>query len=81
MNNLYIRGNMPLYEYYCDICKTYKEIIQKIQDTVPTKCPNCSANNSLTKIISLSSFHLKGHGWHRDLYASSKKPHINNNKQ
>jgi putative FmdB family regulatory protein len=61
---------MPLYEYQCAKCGGIEEAIQKFSDAPLTTCRHCSGK--LTKLISQSSFHLKGTGWYVTDY--SKKP-------
>jgi putative FmdB family regulatory protein len=58
---------MPIYEYECAKCGKVHEIIQKISDKSLSKCPNCSGK--LHKLISQSTFHLKGSGWYATDYA------------
>ena len=53
---------MPLYEYQCTQCGEREEAIQKFSDAPLTVCRNCSGK--LNKLISQSSFHLKGTGWY-----------------
>ena len=61
---------MPLYEYQCAECGGIEEAIQKFSDAPLTTCKHCSGK--LNKLISQSSFHLKGTGWYVTDY--SKKP-------
>jgi len=61
---------MPLYEYQCTACGEIEEAIQKFSDAPLTACRRCSG--ALSKLISHSSFHLKGTGWYVTDY--SKKP-------
>ena len=61
---------MPLYEYQCAECGGIEEAIQKFSDAPLTTCRHCSGK--LNKLISQSSFHLKGTGWYVTDY--SKKP-------
>jgi putative FmdB family regulatory protein len=61
---------MPLYEYECTQCGKIEEAIQKFSDPALTACRHCSGK--LTKLISQSSFHLKGTGWYVTDY--SNKP-------
>jgi putative FmdB family regulatory protein len=71
---------MPIYEYECSECGRIDEMIQKFSDRPLTKCRHCSGK--LHKLISQSSFHLKGTGWYITDYANksqssdipSKKP-------
>ena len=53
---------MPLYEYQCTECGEIEEAIQKFSDAPLTTCRHCSGK--LNKLISQSSFHLKGTGWY-----------------
>jgi len=58
---------MPLYEYECSKCGRIEEALQKFSDKPLKKCRYCSGN--LHKLISNSSFHLKGSGWYVTDYA------------
>ncbi|MBA3014232.1 MAG: zinc ribbon domain-containing protein [Proteobacteria bacterium] len=60
---------MPIYEYQCDKCQQLTEAWQSLADEPLTTCQSCSG--SLKKIISMSSFHLKGGGWYADSYNGS----------
>lgn len=62
---------MPIYEYKCAQCGKIDEIIQKFSDEPLTTCRNCEG--TLHKLISQSSFHLKGSGWYVTDYASKSK--------
>ena len=57
---------MPVYEYECQSCKEITETWQGISDEPLSTCPSCSG--PLKKIISVSSFALKGGGWYADGY-------------
>ena len=59
---------MPVYEYECVKCGQHTEILQKISDPPITKCELC--NGKMKKLISQSTFHLKGSGWYVTDYAS-----------
>ncbi len=59
---------MPLYEYECTQCGQVEEALQKFSDKPLKKCRHCSG--SLRKLISNSSFHLKGTGWYVTDYAN-----------
>jgi putative FmdB family regulatory protein len=61
---------MPLYEYQCKSCGNTFEVIQKFSDRALRKCRECSG--SLEKLVSRSSFQLKGGGWYINDYSSSK---------
>jgi putative FmdB family regulatory protein len=64
---------MPIYEYECENCGRIEETLQKISDAPLCRCRHCSGN--LHKLVSPSSFHLKGTGWYVTDYAkkSAKK--------
>lgn len=59
---------MPLYEYECNQCGKIVEVLQKISEKPLERCEHCSG--SLHKIVSQSSFHLKGTGWYVTDYKS-----------
>lgn len=59
---------MPVYEYECKDCNKIFEVQQKIADDPLTNCPEC--NEPVKKLMSMSSFQLKGGGWYADGYAS-----------
>lgn len=60
---------MPVYEYECNDCHKVFEVQQKISDAPLSVCPEC--DGSVKKLMSMSSFQLKGGGWYADGYASS----------
>ena len=62
---------MPIYEYKCTECEFQFERIQKFTDLPIKLCPQCSGD--VEKLLSLSSFHLKGNGWYKTDYANSKE--------
>jgi putative FmdB family regulatory protein len=57
---------MPIYEYQCQKCGTF-EATQKITDKPLAKCPTC--RGKVKKLISNTSFQLKGTGWYITDYA------------
>lgn len=59
---------MPIYEYRCAKCGEF-EVMQKITDKALGKCPTCKGK--VTKLISNTSFQLKGSGWYITDYARS----------
>ncbi|MGD9233516.1 MAG: zinc ribbon domain-containing protein [Desulfobacterales bacterium] len=59
---------MPIYEYECSKCGRIDEVLQKFSDKPLAKCKHCSGK--LHKLISHSSFHLKGTGWYITDYAN-----------
>lgn len=64
---------MPIYEYSCQSCGKTIDVLQKVSDPTPEACTACGAQGTLSKVVSRSSFVLKGGGWYADLYGSSKK--------
>jgi putative FmdB family regulatory protein len=62
---------MPIYEYACDACGHRFEEWQKMSDPPVRVCPKCKSKK-VGKLISQTSFTLKGGGWYSDLYAGPK---------
>ena len=62
---------MPVYEYQCKKCGREFEYQQRMSDPEKTVCEACGAE-ALERMISRTAFSLKGGGWYKDLYASSK---------
>jgi putative FmdB family regulatory protein len=62
---------MPIYEYLCEKCEREFEVEQRITDEPLRSCPHCRARK-VRRLISQTSFVLKGGGWYSDLYASSR---------
>ena len=62
---------MPIYEYECTQCGEIEEVFQKFSDKPLKKCRHCSGK--LQKLISQSTFHLKGSGWYVTDYANKSK--------
>lgn len=60
---------MPVYEYACEKCGHEFEAEQRITEDPLKTCPKCRARK-LKRLISQTSFVLKGGGWYADLYAS-----------
>jgi putative FmdB family regulatory protein len=61
---------MPIYEYKCQKCGTF-ETTQRITDKPLAKCPTC--RGKVRKLISNTSFQLKGTGWYVTDYARKGK--------
>ena len=56
---------MPIYEYNCDKCGVF-EVTQRITETPLRRCPKCK--RKVERILSRSSFILKGSGWYATDY-------------
>lgn len=61
---------MPIYEYQCQKCGHF-EVTQKITGKPLRRCPTC--RRAVKKLISNSSFQLKGTGWYLTDYARKGK--------
>jgi putative FmdB family regulatory protein len=57
-----------VYEYECNGCQKVFEIQQRIADAPASVCPECGGK--VRKLISMSSFQLKGGGWYTDGYSN-----------
>jgi len=58
---------MPIYEYQCTACGKDFERLQKFTDSPIQECPFCRGR--VRKLLSNTSFHLKGTGWYVTDYA------------
>ncbi|MDR1057843.1 MAG: zinc ribbon domain-containing protein [Coxiellaceae bacterium] len=54
---------MPIYEYKCKKCGYRFEQLQKVTDKPLSTCPKCK-KTQLVKLVSNTSFQLKGTGWY-----------------
>jgi len=61
---------MPIYEYQCPTCGVF-EVMQGISEDRLCKCPTCKSKK-IRKLISESSFQLKGSGWYQTDYGKGK---------
>jgi putative FmdB family regulatory protein len=52
---------MPIYEYRCEKCGVFEET-QRITDPALERCPTC--RRKVRRLISNTSFQLKGGGWY-----------------
>ncbi len=59
---------MPVYDYECPACEETLEVQHKISETPNVRCPECK--KKCKRVISMSSFVLKGRGWASDGYAN-----------
>ena len=66
---------MPIYEYLCAKCSHEFEREQRITENPVKTCPECRSRR-VKRLISQTSFVLRGSGWYSDGYgnkADSKK--------
>ncbi len=63
---------MPIYEYECDGCHTVFEVRQKVSDPAPTE--HSCGSKEVRRILSATSFVLKGTGWYATDYGNRKTP-------
>ena len=71
---------MPIYEYACKKCQHEFEVSQRITDDPVRTCPACRSRQ-VKRLISQTSFVLKGGGWYSDLYSSSKSDGSSDKKE
>ena len=69
---------MPIYEYKCTKCGKEFELFQRITAPDVKNCKFCKG--PVSKLISLSSFSLKGTGWYATDYGG-KKPTADEKKK
>ena len=66
---------MPFYEYQCEKCGHVEEVLQKVSDKPPRKCPECG-KLALKKKVSTTAFRLKGSGWYETDFKSGNKKNV-----
>jgi putative FmdB family regulatory protein len=59
---------MPIYEYRCEQCGDFEQS-QRISDPPLSRCPKC--RRKVRRLISNTSFQLKGSGWYVTDYGRS----------
>ncbi len=62
---------MPIYEYECLKCGKTTEAMQRFSDPPLSECRHC--RGEMRKLISMSTFHLKGSGWYTTDYAGKNQ--------
>ena len=68
---------MPIYEYRCKKCGHQFDMMLKMSDSSIQKCEKCG--EEAERLISRTSFVLKGTGWYATDYAG-KKPKSSKNR-
>jgi putative FmdB family regulatory protein len=71
----YGSNTMPIYEYVCKACGHEAEIMHKISDPAPRKCPECG-KPKLAKQMSATGFRLAGGGYYETDFKSGNKKNI-----
>jgi putative FmdB family regulatory protein len=61
---------MPIYEYRCRQCEAVTDVLQLRASTPPPRCKACQGED-MERLISRTSFQLKGSGWYTSDYARS----------
>ncbi len=67
-----VKEHMPFYEYECQNCKFYTELLQKVSDAPLKKCPSCG-KSTMKKLVSAPVFRLKGGGWYETDFKGDKE--------
>lgn len=62
---------MPIYEYQCDGCQEVFEVFQKVSDPAPTQ--HTCGSTQVHRVLSNTSFVLKGTGWYITDYGRKDK--------
>ena len=71
---------MPIYEYKCQNCGHYFEILQRISEEPLSTCPECK-KNALKKLVSAPNFRLKGKGWYETDFKKDNQKNLAGNKE
>jgi len=60
---------MPIYTYECKECGGSKEVIKSIKEIDDrVECERCTTTHQMKRVVSSSTFILKGDGWAVDGY-------------
>ena len=71
---------MPIYEYKCQNCGHYFEVLQRISAEPLCACPECK-KNSLKKLVSAPNFRLKGDGWYETDFKKENQKNLAEKKE
>ena len=63
---------MPIDEYQCRKCLKAFEVVQKVSDPELKSCKVCKG--PVKRMMSVTTFHLKGSGWYVTDYGGKKAP-------
>ena|SRR5918996_2662248 len=62
---------MPIYEYQCESCSRRFEVMQRMTEPLLAICEQCGGH--VRRLISQTSFVLKGSGWYVTDYPSDSR--------
>ena len=62
---------MPIYEYQCESCSRRFEVMQRMTEPLLATCEKCGGH--VRRLISQTSFVLKGSGWYVTDYPSESR--------
>jgi len=62
---------MPIYEYQCENCNRRFEVMQRMTEPLLATCEKCGGH--VRRLISQTSFVLKGNGWYVTDYPSESR--------
>lgn len=68
---------MPIYEFNCPCGNEREELVPMGTNSI--KCTECGG--AMKKLISKSSFHLKGSGWYSTDYGNNSEKKTKDKKQ
>ena len=71
---------MPIYEYKCQSCGHYFEVLQRISEEPLSACPECK-KNTLKKLVSAPNFRLKGQGWYETDFKKDNQKNLAGDKE
>lgn len=63
---------MPIYEYRCESCGFLLEALQKVNEALLVRCPECGEDR-LRKQLTAAGFQLKGSGWYETDFKTKPK--------
>lgn len=63
---------MPIYEYQCDGCQEVFEVRQRMTDPAPER--HACGSTKVHRVLSATSFVLKGTGWYATDYGNRSNP-------
>ena len=71
---------MPIYEYKCQNCGHFFEVLQRISEEPLSDCLKCK-KDALKKLVSAPNFRLKGEGWYETDFKKDRRKNLAENKE